>query len=70
VNKATPDRTAIPWLLLSAAPAPGSKPGRLAHTSFIQRVNTVGNAPPAADCNAATAGTRVEVPYLADYYLK
>ena len=25
-------------------------------------------APPAADCNAATAGTVNEVPYTADYY--
>jgi hypothetical protein len=25
-------------------------------------------APPAADCNAATAGTVNKVPYTADYY--
>ena len=68
VNKVTPDQTAIPWLLLSAKPAEDSKPGRLAHTSFIQRINTVGGIqPPASDCNAGTAGTQVEVPYTADY---
>jgi hypothetical protein len=38
-------------------------------TSFIQRINTTdGLTPPAADCNAATAGTVVEKPYTADYY--
>ena len=69
VDKLTVDRTAIPWLLLSAAPAPDSKPGRLDRTTFIQRVNTVGGlTPPASDCTAATAGTQVEVPYTADYY--
>ena len=68
VAKATPDQTAIPWLLLSAKPAQDSKPGRLAQTSFIQRIATKGGVqPPAADCNAATAGTRAEVPYTADY---
>jgi FtsP/CotA-like multicopper oxidase with cupredoxin domain len=69
VNKATLDRTAIQWLLLSASPAPGSKPGRLDQTTFIQRVNTTGGlAPPASECTAATAGTQAEVPYTADYY--
>ena len=69
VNKATVDRTAIPWLLLSASVAPDSKPGRLADTTFIQRVNTTGGvAPPASECTASTVGTQVEVPYTADYY--
>jgi hypothetical protein len=69
VKKATPDQTAVPWLLLSASLAPGSKQGRLADTTFIQRVATVGGiAPPASDCTVATAGTQVEVPYTADYY--
>ena len=69
VKKATPDQTAIPWLLLSASPAPGSHPGRLAGTTFIQRVNTTGGlAPPASECSTTTAGTQAEVPYTADYY--
>jgi FtsP/CotA-like multicopper oxidase with cupredoxin domain len=69
VNRATVDSTAIQWLLLSASPAPDSKPGRLDRTTFIQRVNTTGGlAPPASECTAATAGTQAEVPYTADYY--
>jgi hypothetical protein len=37
-------------------------------TTFIQRINITGGlTPPAADCNAATAGTVVEVPYTAHY---
>jgi hypothetical protein len=64
------DPTAIPWLLLSAkSTAAGSDGDRLAHTTYIQRMATTGGlAPPAADCNATTAGTQVEVPYTADYY--
>jgi hypothetical protein len=59
------DPTAIDWLLLSATP---TADGRLDKTTFIQRINTTGGrAPAAAECNAATAGTRVEVPYTADY---
>ncbi len=65
----TVDPTAIPWLRLAATPVPdGHRGGRLARTSFIQRTNTVGGLAPAReDCNAATAGTVVEVPYTADY---
>jgi len=65
----TVDRTALPWLLLSAASRYAGEDGdRLAHTTFIQRLATTGGLPPAAgDCNASTAGTRVEVPYTADY---
>jgi hypothetical protein len=68
VNSATVDPTAIPWVLLSASPAPGSPPGRLAPTTFIQRVDTTGGlVPPASECNATTAGTQSDVPYTADY---
>jgi len=68
VDKVTVDESAIPWLLLSASPAPGSHPGRLDHTTFIQRINTTGGLQPhASDCTAAAAGTQVEVPYTADY---
>jgi hypothetical protein len=62
----TVDRTAIPWVRLSAA---STTPGRLGNTTNIQRIATTGGlAPPAADCNATTAGTVAEVPYTADYY--
>jgi len=69
VDKVIPDRTAIPWVLLSTTTTPGPDGDRLVDTSFIQRINTTGGlTPPAADCNAATAGTVVEVPYTADYF--
>ena len=68
VDKVIVDRTAIPWVLLSTTTTPGPDGDRLVDTSFIQRINTTGGlTPPAADCNAATAGTVVEVPYTADY---
>ena len=42
---------------------------RLVATTYVQRIATTGGlAPPAAECNAATAGTVAEVPYTADYY--
>jgi hypothetical protein len=66
VDRATVDATAIPWLRLAATPTTA---GRLKHTTFIQRTATVGGlAPAAGGCNPATVGTRVEVPYTADYY--
>ncbi len=69
VDKVIPDRTAIPWVLLSTTTTPGPDGDRLVGTSFIQRIHTTGGlTPPAADCNAATAGTVVEVPYTADYF--
>jgi len=68
VDKVTPDLTAIPWVLLSAKTTPGADGDRLVDTTFIQRLYTTGGlTPPAADCNAATAGTVVEVPYTAEY---
>jgi uncharacterized protein DUF3455 len=61
----TVDPTAIPWLRLSVT---STSPGRLGRTTWIQRVATVGGLPPAAgECTAATAGTRKEIPYSADY---
>jgi Protein of unknown function (DUF3455) len=65
----TVDPTAIQWLRLAAASTSvGSDGGHLAGTTYIQRVATVGGLPPAAaDCTAATAGSRQEIPYLADY---
>ena len=62
----TPDLTAIPWVRLSAV---STTPGRLGNTTNVQRIATTGgHTPPAADCNATTAGTVAEVPYTADYY--
>ena len=41
---------------------------RLTHTTFIQRVNTVGGLAPTDRCNGSTSGTVKEVPYKADYF--
>jgi len=70
VDGVTVDASAIPWLLLSAASTSAGLDGaRLVETTFIQRIATTGGlTPPAADCNAETAGTVTEVPYTADYY--
>ncbi len=69
VDGVTVDATAIPWLLLAASTSPGADGDRLVDTTFIQRIATTGGLPPAAaECNDATAGTTVEVPYTADYY--
>lgn len=63
------DRTAIPWLKLSGTGVAGPDGDRLAETSYIQRIATVGGVmPPAGECNETTAGTSSEVPYTADYY--
>jgi uncharacterized protein DUF3455 len=69
-GQATVDATAIPWLRVKAVSTSAGPGGdRLLKTAYIQRVATTGGlAPAAADCNAATAGAQVEVPYTADYY--
>lgn len=60
------DRTAIPWLLLTADSDLTHGPGILAATSFIHRVNTEGGVAP---LEAGTVvGQVVEVPYSADYF--
>jgi hypothetical protein len=66
----TVDATAIPWLLLSTVDTSAGADGdRLTRTTFIQRTATTGGlAPATGGCNAATAGTSVEVPYTADYH--
>jgi hypothetical protein len=69
VDGVTVDPTAIPWLLLEATSAtPGPDGDRLAGTTHIQRIATTGGlTPPAAQCDAAAAGTAREIPYTADY---
>jgi hypothetical protein len=65
----TPD--AIEWLLLDVTgtelgPTGGDK---LARTTYVQRVNTVGGVkPPSTECGSSTLNTRRLVPYQADYY--
>ena len=69
-NRVTVDPTAIPWLRLAAdSKSAGPDGDRLAATTYIQRIATIGGLPPAASsCNAETAGTVEEVSYTADYY--
>jgi hypothetical protein len=61
---------AVPWLLLSAKSTSAGPDGdRLVATTFIQRTHTTGGAAPAAsECDTASVGTTVEVPYTADYW--
>jgi Protein of unknown function (DUF3455) len=67
-TRATVDDTAIQWLRLSTVSSAGPDGDRLAHTTYIQRIDTAGGlAPAAAECNASTAGATAEVPYTADY---
>jgi Protein of unknown function (DUF3455) len=64
IDRCTPDPSAIPWLLLSAASTEG--PGIFDQVTFIQRVNTVGgNAP---DVPGGFTGQIARVLYSADYY--
>jgi hypothetical protein len=66
VEAATPDPSAIPWLLLRAA-SHGAGQGRMADVTFVQRIQTSGGMAPSDGCNAATVGTVVRVPYHAVY---
>ena len=63
------DPTAIDWLRLKAdSTAPGPDGDRLAATTYIQRINTVGGRPPAAgECDEDTVAEQREIPYSADY---
>ncbi len=59
----SPAANAIPWLLLQAVSAEG--PGIFHRVTYIQRVNTTGGTAPTTP--GSVAGTRVEVPYTAEY---
>ena len=65
VDGVTVDPTAIPWLLLKKT---STTPGRLAATTYVQRLNTRGGLEPAAStCSTATVGNERKVLYTADY---
>src|SRR5262245_9761888 len=69
VDGVTMDAGAIPWLLLSTVRTTSGDGDRLTETTFIQRTATTGGLAPAATaCNASTVGSKVEVPYTADYH--
>ena len=59
----SPAAGAIPWLLLRAVSTEG--PGIFARVTYIQRVNTTGGTAPGTP--GSVAGTRVGVPYTAEY---
>jgi hypothetical protein len=57
---------AVPWLLL--ATKSNGPEGSFSKVTAIQRVNTAGGMAPAAGCASELAGTRVRIPYTAEYY--
>lgn len=62
-----PDSHALPWLLLSVVSHAGG--GALAAVTHIQRIHTQGGeAPPAAQCDAARRNSESRSAYSADYY--
>jgi hypothetical protein len=65
VAGATPDPSAIPWLLLSGASHAGR--GKMDEVSFLQRVATVGGLAPHGGCDTTTIGAVARVPYTATY---
>jgi len=60
-----PDTAAIPWLLLKTASASGFGP--LRSTTYVERMETHGGKPSAADANRAHKGQYIRVPYTAEY---
>jgi hypothetical protein len=61
---------AIPWLLLKASSTEAGKGGgaRLAHVTFVQRIDTAGGVAPASGCQSASdIGAKALVPYTATY---
>ena len=65
VAAATPDASAIPWLLLRASSHEGS--GRMADVTFVARIRTSGGTAPSQGCDAKHAGAVARVPYKAVY---
>jgi Protein of unknown function (DUF3455) len=61
-----PDKSAIPWLLLTAKSTSGS--GLFSQTRSIQRVKTSGGSAPAQACTSENAKQVSRVPYTATYY--
>jgi len=62
---ASPDPSAISWLLLGATSNSGK--GIFAQTTSIQRVNTKGGLAPKDPCNQALSGKVARIPYTATY---
>jgi len=62
---ASPDPTAIPWLLLKAASVSGT--GVMTKVEFIRRSDTHGGIAPTTGCDAQRLNTTSRVPYTATY---
>jgi hypothetical protein len=63
-------RDNIPWLLLQVV---GTQRGptrgpALTRTTYIQRVRTSGGVAPSTGCTPSDVGTKIFVPYTADYF--
>ena len=62
---------AIPWLLLEVVGAEGGPTGgrRLTGATHIHRLNTAGGTAPAIGCSqSVNVGSRIFIPYEADYF--
>jgi hypothetical protein len=64
----SPVPNAIPWLLLTATPAPGAVDGYFTGITFIHRLNTTGGVAPATGCDGDHVGATARIFYTADYY--
>jgi hypothetical protein len=62
---ATPDPSAIPWLVLRASSHQGK--GRMEKIAWVQRVQTHGGLAPSGGCDSAHLGAMQRVPYTATY---
>lgn len=60
----TPNRGAIPWLLLGTVSTSGQ--GKFGRVTYIQRVNTIGGTAPAEA--GLFVGDEARVPYTTEYY--
>jgi hypothetical protein len=60
-----PDKSAIPWLLVSVVSNSGE--GALGRATTIQRVNTTGGLAP-KKCDESDLGKEAKSAYTADYY--
>jgi len=61
----SPEKDAIPWVLLAAADHSGS--GLMSSVSNIQRLNTKGGKAPSIGCDGSHVGEETRVSYTADY---
>jgi hypothetical protein len=63
---ATPDPSAIPWLLLNAT-GHSEVDGKFSDVTAVQRLDTVGGIAPTSTCDSSNLGSIAQVPYTAQY---